>query len=102
MQPCPPEGQGYCSSSSTPPSTTVSLVSRTGDEITYSPLAHFARSRRRQRELQKGNSGSELFTAFLQIGQRRRMARLRAIRDLRISSLQVLRCGLLDHSRGIR
>ena len=45
-------------------------MSRSGDGITYWPLAHLPRSMVRQRSLQKGNSGSELFTGFLQIGQR--------------------------------
>lgn len=48
-----------------------SSVSRTGDEITYLPLAQLPRSIVRQRSLQKGNSGSGAATGFLQMGQRR-------------------------------
>lgn len=60
-------------------------MSCNGEEITYSPLAHLPRSIRRQRSLQKGNSESELFTGFLQIGQRRLMERLRGIAtDIRL------------------
>ena len=69
----------FSSGSSPPPSGAASLVSCNGEEITYSPLAHLPRSIRRQRSLQKGNPESELFTGFLQMGQRRLMERLRGI-----------------------
>jgi len=58
----------------------ASSASVTGDEITYSPLAHFPRSMMRQRSLQKGNSASVFFTAFLQVGQLSLRVRLRGIR----------------------
>jgi hypothetical protein len=54
----------------------------TGDEITYAPLAHLPRSMRRQRSLQKGKSGSELLTDFLQIGQRSLTVRFRGMEVL--------------------
>jgi hypothetical protein len=57
----------------------ASEMSRSGDEITYSPLAHLPRSMSRQRSLQNGKSGSFARTAFLQMGQRSLMARLRAM-----------------------
>jgi len=60
-------------------SGSASLISCTGDEITYAPLAHFPRSTRRQRSLQKGKSAFALVTFFLQIGQRRVAARLRGM-----------------------
>src|SRR6266852_1118274 len=69
----------FSSGSSPPPSEAASLVSCNGEEITYSPLAHLPRSIRRQRSLQKGNSESELFSGFLQMGQRRLIERLRGI-----------------------
>src|ERR1700719_4616744 len=58
---------------------TASSASATGDEITYPPLAHLPRSMRRQRSLQKGKSGSELLTDFLQIGQRSLTVRFRGM-----------------------
>jgi hypothetical protein len=63
-------------------SDTASLTSETGDAITYAPLAHLPRSMVRHRSLQKGNSASVLFTAFLQIGQRSLTSRLRGIQNL--------------------
>src|SRR5689334_3090766 len=65
-------------------SSNPSLVSCTGDEITYAPLAHFPRSITRQRSLQKGKSGSLLFTGFLQVGQCSFSVRFRAITSLSI------------------
>ena len=41
-----------------------------GAGITYAPLAHLPRSMKRQRSLQKGKSGSVVFTVFRQMGQR--------------------------------
>src|SRR5579872_3961209 len=61
------------------PPDMLSDVSCTGDEITYAPLAHLPRSIRRQRSLQNGNSGSLLFTGFLQVGHRNFRVCLRAI-----------------------
>src|SRR5437660_652831 len=61
-------GHESLSSSSTFRSRMLSSASVTGDEITYPPLAHLPRSAVRHRGLQNGNSGSVLFTAFLQIG----------------------------------
>src|ERR1700704_1206430 len=60
----------------------ASSASVSGEGITYAPLAHLPRSMVRHRSLQKGNSASVLFTAFLQIGQRSLTARLRGIQIL--------------------
>src|ERR1700732_374135 len=67
------------SSSSRLRSLMASSASLTGDEITYPPLAHLPRSITRQRSLQKGKSGSELLTDFLQIGQRSLTVRFRGM-----------------------
>jgi hypothetical protein len=69
----------YSSDSLRDLSFSSSFVSGSGDEITYWPLAHLPRSMVRHRSLQKGNSALLALTAFLQIGQRSRIARFRAI-----------------------
>lgn len=56
-----------------------SLISVTGEEMTYSPLAHLPRSIKRQRSLQKGKSEFLLGTGFLQVGHDSLPARLRAM-----------------------
>src|SRR5262249_61713086 len=60
----------FLTGSGGPPSSRASLMSVTGDEITYAPLAHFPRSIWRHRSLQKGKSGSCFLTALRQTGQR--------------------------------
>jgi hypothetical protein len=54
-------------------------TSRTGDEITYSPLAHLPRSISRHRSLQKGKSAFSRCTGFLHVGQGSFETRLRAM-----------------------
>ena len=61
----------------------VSSSPVSGAEITYAPLAHFPRSIKRQRSLQKGKSASVFLTGFLQMGQRSFTERLRGILDCR-------------------
>jgi len=63
-------------------SAALSEVSGTGVEITYAPLAHFPRSTKRQRSLQKGKSGAPFLTGFLQEGQRSLTTRLRGMESL--------------------
>ena len=72
----------------------MSDVSVKGDEMTYPPLAHFPRSIKRQRSLQKGNSGSLLLTVFLQVGHFRLGEGLRAIKSSHDFRDQVVVVGL--------
>jgi len=63
-------------------SCSKSLMSCTGEDTTYFPLAHLPRSMSRQRSLQKGKSSAPTATLLLQIGHFTLTLRLRGTRSI--------------------